>query len=247
MHREEHRWYSSRLSRDMNILVYGHYGQPIMVFPTSGGDEREYAGQGMIDAPRATTSRRAREVLLRQLDEQRVLVRQAGAPAAPQLRAGDVRRLHRRTRWRPSSTTTARARASPSPPAARSFGGYHAANTLLKHPHLFRRCLALLGRVRHPRSSWTATTTTTSTSTTPSTTWRACHDPGTSCTCCTSATSGWPPAHGPYEDSGPELPDGRGAARRAASRTPWTTGAPRAAHDWPYWKRQMDQYIARLF
>jgi hypothetical protein len=30
----------------MGIDVYGHYGAPIVVFPTSGGDEREYAGQG---------------------------------------------------------------------------------------------------------------------------------------------------------------------------------------------------------
>ena len=50
MHREQHHWFSPRLGREMNILVYGHYGQPIVVFPTSGGDEREYAGQGMIDA-----------------------------------------------------------------------------------------------------------------------------------------------------------------------------------------------------
>ena len=50
MHREHHRWFSPRLGRDMNIEIYGHYGQPVVVFPTSGGDEREYAGQGMMDA-----------------------------------------------------------------------------------------------------------------------------------------------------------------------------------------------------
>ena len=48
MHREHHRWYSHRLSRDMGIAVYGHHGMPILAFPTSMGDENEQEGQGMI-------------------------------------------------------------------------------------------------------------------------------------------------------------------------------------------------------
>ena len=35
-----------RLGRGMGIQVYGHYGAPIVVFPTAAGDEHEYAGQG---------------------------------------------------------------------------------------------------------------------------------------------------------------------------------------------------------
>ena len=50
MNQEHHRWFSHRLSREMGIRVHGHYGQPILVFPTSGGDEWEYEGQGMIAA-----------------------------------------------------------------------------------------------------------------------------------------------------------------------------------------------------
>ena len=50
MHVEQHGWYSQRLGRQMNVRVYGHYGAPIVVFPTSGGDEREYEGQGMFEA-----------------------------------------------------------------------------------------------------------------------------------------------------------------------------------------------------
>ena len=48
MHRDHHRWYSHRLSRDMGVAVYGHYGMPILAFPTSMGDEQEQEGQGMI-------------------------------------------------------------------------------------------------------------------------------------------------------------------------------------------------------
>src|SRR5450759_5942147 len=50
MHREHHRWYSHRLNRDMGVAVYGNYGMPILAFPTSGGDEWEQEGQGMVGA-----------------------------------------------------------------------------------------------------------------------------------------------------------------------------------------------------
>ena len=41
MKREYHRWYSSRIGWDMGVVVYGHYGQPLIGFPTSAGDEWE--------------------------------------------------------------------------------------------------------------------------------------------------------------------------------------------------------------
>ena len=44
MNQEHHRWYSHRVGKEMGIRVHGHYGQPILVFPTSGGDEREFEG-----------------------------------------------------------------------------------------------------------------------------------------------------------------------------------------------------------
>ena len=37
MNREYHKWYSPRLGRDMELLVFGHAGLPVLVFPTSGG------------------------------------------------------------------------------------------------------------------------------------------------------------------------------------------------------------------
>ena len=37
MNREYHKWYSSRLNRDMELLLFGHAGHPILVFPTSMG------------------------------------------------------------------------------------------------------------------------------------------------------------------------------------------------------------------
>lgn len=50
MHREYHRWYSWRLNRDMELLVLGHGGAKLIVFPTSQGRFFEWEDRGMADA-----------------------------------------------------------------------------------------------------------------------------------------------------------------------------------------------------
>jgi esterase/lipase superfamily enzyme len=50
MHREYHKWYSHRLGRDMELLVFGHAGLPVIVFPTSGGRFYEFEDRQMIGA-----------------------------------------------------------------------------------------------------------------------------------------------------------------------------------------------------
>ena len=45
MKREYHRWYSSRLGIELGVVVYGHWGPPLLGFPTSAGDEWELEGQ----------------------------------------------------------------------------------------------------------------------------------------------------------------------------------------------------------
>jgi esterase/lipase superfamily enzyme len=48
MNREYHKWWSSRLGRDMELLVFGHGGMPMLVFPSSMGRFFEYEDAGMI-------------------------------------------------------------------------------------------------------------------------------------------------------------------------------------------------------
>ena len=64
MKREYHRWYSSRLGIDMGVVVYGHWGPPLMGFPTSAGDEWELEGQGMIGALGRLHRRRQNQIFL---------------------------------------------------------------------------------------------------------------------------------------------------------------------------------------
>jgi esterase/lipase superfamily enzyme len=48
MNREYHKWWSNRLKRDMEILVFGHAGAKVLIFPTRRGRFYEYENMGMV-------------------------------------------------------------------------------------------------------------------------------------------------------------------------------------------------------
>ncbi len=52
MNREYHRWYSPSLNRNMELLVFGHAGARVLIFPTSQGRFYEWEDRGMIWALR---------------------------------------------------------------------------------------------------------------------------------------------------------------------------------------------------
>ena len=50
MVREYHKGYSSQLGREMELLIFGHAGLPVVVFPTSCGRFYDFEDRGMIAA-----------------------------------------------------------------------------------------------------------------------------------------------------------------------------------------------------
>lgn len=50
MNREYHRWYSPSLGREMELLLVGHAGARLFVFPTSMGRFYEWEDRGMLTA-----------------------------------------------------------------------------------------------------------------------------------------------------------------------------------------------------
>jgi esterase/lipase superfamily enzyme len=50
MHRDYRRWHSPALGREMELLIFGHAGAPLLVFPTSHGRFHEFEDRGMVDA-----------------------------------------------------------------------------------------------------------------------------------------------------------------------------------------------------
>ncbi|SMF97012.1 Esterase/lipase superfamily enzyme [Methylomagnum ishizawai] len=50
MNREYHRWHSPRLHRDMELLVFGHAGAKVLVFPTRDGRFYEYENLRIVQS-----------------------------------------------------------------------------------------------------------------------------------------------------------------------------------------------------
>ena len=44
------RWHSSRVHMDVTVARWGHFGRPVIVFPTAGGDAEEVERMRLVDA-----------------------------------------------------------------------------------------------------------------------------------------------------------------------------------------------------
>ena len=50
MNREYHKWWSAKLRRDMELLVFGHAGAKVLVFPSRFGRFYEYEKLGLVNS-----------------------------------------------------------------------------------------------------------------------------------------------------------------------------------------------------
>ena len=243
MHREHHRWYTGRLGREMDILVYGHYGSPIVVFPTSGGDQREYEGQGMIDA------------LGHHIDAGKVKLYCIDTANNQSWYDRSAHPRHRSwvqvmfdeyvaSELVPFIESHCQSPGIGITTTGASFGAYHAVNTLFKHPDKFRRCLALSG-VYDIRKFMDGDYDDNFYFNNPmdyvanlSDPWYYHHLRQDDIRLATG--------NGPYEDSGPTRRFSDLLHRKGIPHSLDDWG-PDGGHDWPYWKKMMNEYIWRLF
>jgi len=142
MRRDYHKWWSPELGRDMELLVFGHDGLPAVVFPTSQGRFYEFEDRGMVDAVRdKIEGGRLQLFCVDSVDGESWYNRGVG----PDWRIArhvqyenyilrEVLPLVRKINHRPHMASV-----------GCSFGGYHAVNIALKHPHLFSGCLSMSG------------------------------------------------------------------------------------------------------
>jgi esterase/lipase superfamily enzyme len=243
MRYEYHRWHSPRLGREMGVNVYGHYGAPILVFPTSGGDEHEYAGQGMIDTlAHHIDAGRAKFFCIGSVNNQSWYDKQAHPRHRSYVQAMYDDYVAREVA--PFIYDNCATPGIAITTTGSSFGAYHAANTLLKHPDLFRRCLALSGIYDIRRFT------------------DGDYDDNVyynnPVDYVGGLTDGYflfhlqrcdirlATGHGPYEDSAPTYRLSEVLASKGIPHSVDDWGAE-GGHDWPYWKRQMNEYVARLF
>jgi esterase/lipase superfamily enzyme len=142
MHREYHRWFSHHLGKEMEMLVFGHGGYPLLVFPTSMGKFFEYEDRGMIGAIRhmyeqgrlmtfCVDSVDSESFYNKRTHPRNRIVRQL---QYEQYLLSDVVPL---IKWKTGSPHLAVTGAS--------FGGYHAFNFAMRHPDVVSKCVTMGG------------------------------------------------------------------------------------------------------
>lgn len=142
MHREYHSWHSPTLNRKMELLVHGHGGARLIVFPTSKGWMTEWEDRGMMHALGDQIRRGWLQVYsVSNIDgETWYAYHNWPGDRAWRYELYDrylVEEVLPFTRWK-----------NPNPfciVAGASFGAYHALNLGLKHPDQVNRVISMSG------------------------------------------------------------------------------------------------------
>lgn len=241
MHREYHRWYSHRVGREMGVVVYGHWGFPILAFPTSGGGEWELEHMGLIPA------------LAPYVEAGRVKFFCVGSNSGDSFYNGAAHPFHRSwmqrmfdeyIRWEviPFIHHHCGSLVDIGTMGA-SLGAYHAANTLLKHPDAVKLGWALSG-VFDMRRFMDGVVDENFYFNNPVDYVGGLHDPGRIALLNTShlhlATG-----TGPWERSGETYHFSHLLSLKGIRHSLDDWG-DQGGHDWPYWKHQMWEYLRTI-
>ena len=142
MHREHVRWFSPRLDRDMDLLVFGHAGARVLVFPSSMGRFFEWEDQGMIGALGEQLERGWLQLYCVDSVDAESWYAKHKHPAE---RAAWHSRYDAYLR---DEVLPLMQNRNPNPfliTTGASFGAYHALTFALRYPHLVNRALGLSG------------------------------------------------------------------------------------------------------
>lgn len=142
MNREYHKWWSPRLERDMEMMIYGHGGVPVIVFPTSSGRYFEFADRQMVEAVRGKVDAgQVQFFCVDSVDLESWYNRNVGGrwQIARHIQfeeyvLQEVLPLIRQKNGDPHLVSL-----------GCSFGGFHAVNIALRHPDLFTGFLSMSG------------------------------------------------------------------------------------------------------
>ena len=142
MKEEYYKWHSPSLDRDIEMLVFGNGGQPVILFPTSKGAYYQNKDQGMIEAAKwFLENSRVKIYCPDSIDAESWY----NKSIPPHARAYNQERFDRMITteivpWAHHETGYERMAF-----AGCSFGGYHAVNTAFRHPKLASYCFSMSG------------------------------------------------------------------------------------------------------
>lgn len=142
MNREYLKAYSRELNRDMELLVFGHAGVPLLVFPTSMGKFYEYEDRGMIGKLGHKIERGERQVFCLDAVDTESWYNKG---VHPRVRVARHMQYERYLLYELLPYIRSRNPAGQIAVTGCSFGGYHALNFSLKHPDVVSHCVSMSG------------------------------------------------------------------------------------------------------
>jgi esterase/lipase superfamily enzyme len=143
MLREYLKWFSPYLQRDMELLIFGHSGTPVLVFPARRGRFYDYEDWGLVEAVREKIENGWLQLFC---------VDSIDADGLYSRRIPPHERVQRHEQYeRYIMDEVVPLMNYRNPQSFRmahgcSFGAYHAVNIALRHPHQFHKVVALSGR-----------------------------------------------------------------------------------------------------
>ena len=143
MNREYHKWFSPHLGRDMELLVFGHTGARVLVFPTRSGRFFDYENFGLVNALRSKIEAGYVQLYCVDSIDAESLYNEWCLPQERIARHVEYETylLHEVVPLTESKNSSPTLIAH-----GCSLGAYHAINIAFRHPHRFGKVVALSGR-----------------------------------------------------------------------------------------------------
>ena len=143
MNREYHKWDSAAVGREMEMLVFGHAGTRMLVFPTRKQRFFEYEDHGMVHSLRHQIEAGLVQLFcVDSLDHESLY----DFEKRPEERIERHLQFERYILGEVIPFTLERNPGSPLTAHGCSFGAYHAMSIALRHPEHFNKVLAFSGR-----------------------------------------------------------------------------------------------------
>ncbi len=143
MNREYHKWWSPQLEREMEILVFGHNGAKVLVFPTRGARFYEYEQLRMVDVLREKIEQGWIQLYCVDSVDTESLYCWWAHPE------GRINRHQAYEDYILKEVLPFMAMRNSHPCTIShgcSLGAFHALNIAFRHPHLFQKLVAFSGR-----------------------------------------------------------------------------------------------------
>ena len=143
MQREYHKWFSERLNKEMELLVFGHAGPRVIFFPTRGAHFYDYENWRVIEAIADKIEKGWLQVYCVDSVDHESFYNRLAHPAE---------RLNRHLQYEQYilheviPLSAAKNPGSPLFAAGCSLGAYHAVNIAFKYPYLFNKVVGMSGR-----------------------------------------------------------------------------------------------------